>query len=276
MMRKYHFIAGLPRSGSTLLSSILNQNPRFSASISDPLISYVRSIVQKTDPASGMHTLVPVSTQKRIMHAIVDAYYANHNQVCFNTNRSWSAHTELIHDLYPQARIILCVRHVCWILDSFERLHTQTPYALKSVYGNQDLPTVYHRAHSLMDVNSGGSAIVGMSLLNTKQALYSAQQSQICVIDYDVLCAHPDQVMRSLYDFLDEPMYDHDYSDVATQYDMYDEALNMSGLHRVRSKVEKHARTSILPDDLWHTYETECFWHENFDHIKNKVKWWAS
>ena len=35
-MRKMHFISGLPRSGSTLLSAILRQNPRFYAAMSSP------------------------------------------------------------------------------------------------------------------------------------------------------------------------------------------------------------------------------------------------
>lgn len=33
----YHFISGLPRSGSTLLSALLLQNPRFHAGISSPV-----------------------------------------------------------------------------------------------------------------------------------------------------------------------------------------------------------------------------------------------
>ncbi|MEM5734156.1 sulfotransferase, partial [Shewanella algae] len=37
MARRFHFISGLPRSGSTLLSAILRQNPRFSAGMSSPV-----------------------------------------------------------------------------------------------------------------------------------------------------------------------------------------------------------------------------------------------
>ena len=32
-----HFIAGLPRSGSTLLAGILRQNPRFQAGMTSPV-----------------------------------------------------------------------------------------------------------------------------------------------------------------------------------------------------------------------------------------------
>ena len=38
MNKKYYFMGGLPRSGSTLLSSILNQNPRFYSGPSSPVL----------------------------------------------------------------------------------------------------------------------------------------------------------------------------------------------------------------------------------------------
>lgn len=272
-MRKYHFIAGLPRSGSTLLSSILNQNPRFSASITDALISYVRSIIVNTDAGSGIKSLVPVEKQKAMIHALVDAYYSDGNLVCFNTNRAWAAHTNLISDVWPDSKIILCVRDVCWVLDSFEKLHQRTPYDLKAIYGNQDLPTVYHRTNSLIDLHAGGNGLVGMAILNTKQALYSTEQKKICVIEYDTLCTHPDLVMRKLYEFLDEPLFDHNFNDVSANYDEYDRALNMKDLHKVRPQVSLIKRTPILPEDLWKRWESETFWKQDFDHIKQKVCW---
>ena len=36
-MKQYYFISGLPRSGSTLLSAILRQNPDFYADIASPV-----------------------------------------------------------------------------------------------------------------------------------------------------------------------------------------------------------------------------------------------
>jgi sulfotransferase len=273
MKRKYHFIAGLPRSGSTLLSSIFNQNPRFSASITDALISYMRSIIINTDAGSGIRSLVPVEKQRLMIKAIVDAYYSDGNEVCFNTNRAWAAHTNLIEDLYPQSKIILCIRDVPWILDSFEKLHQSTPYDLKAIYGNQDLPTVYHRTNSLIDLHAGGSGLVGTSVLNTKQALFSKQQPMIAVVDYDTLCTQPKAVLQNLYSFLDEPWFEHDFDDVTANYDEYDRALNMKDLHKVRRQVGLIKRTPILPQDLWDRWTAESFWLNDFDHIKQKVLW---
>jgi len=44
MSHKFHFISGLPRSGSTLLSALLKQNPRFSAGMSGPVAGMFNTI----------------------------------------------------------------------------------------------------------------------------------------------------------------------------------------------------------------------------------------
>ena len=87
-MKKYHFISGLPRSGSTLLSSILKQNPRFTADISDPLHSFCHSIIRDINGAVGMDAAVPIEKRKRLMRDLFDSFYSDGNEVCFNTNRA--------------------------------------------------------------------------------------------------------------------------------------------------------------------------------------------
>ena len=38
MTKQFYFMAGLPRAGSTLLSTLLNQNPRFHSGPSSPVL----------------------------------------------------------------------------------------------------------------------------------------------------------------------------------------------------------------------------------------------
>ena len=44
-MKQIHFITGLPRSGSTLLCNVLNQNPEFYAGSTSPLPALVNTLV---------------------------------------------------------------------------------------------------------------------------------------------------------------------------------------------------------------------------------------
>ena len=269
-MKKYHFISGLPRSGSTLLSAILKQNPRFTAGISDPLHDYARQILTTTHNSVGMETAVPIDKRKELIQGLFDTFYKNGSEVCFNTNRAWTAQTPLIRDMFPNAKMLICVRDVPWILDSFEQLNAKNPYTIKALYHHQDLGTAYHRASTLMDPNNG---FVAGPLACLKSGLYSNEKDMFCVIEYDALVKQPEQTMRIVYQFLGEPYYNHDYNDVEDSYDEFDEQTNIVGLHTIRKRVEYKARKPILPADLWQQHMISSFWKYDFDHIKKQMLW---
>ncbi len=44
-MPTFHFISGLPRSGSTLMGAVLKQNPRFHAGMSSPVASLFDTLI---------------------------------------------------------------------------------------------------------------------------------------------------------------------------------------------------------------------------------------
>lgn len=44
---RLHLISGLPRSGSTLLSAILRQNPRFSAGVTTPVAALIGALMPR-------------------------------------------------------------------------------------------------------------------------------------------------------------------------------------------------------------------------------------
>lgn len=269
-MSTYHFISGLPRSGSTLLSAILRQNPKFYANISDPICNYSRAILTTTHESVGMEIAVSIDQRKEIIRGIFDSFYKGQPEVRFNTNRSWTAHTSLIRDLFPSSKILVCVRDVPWILDSFEQLHNKNPYTIKALYHHRDLPTVYERTHQLMDINSG---FVRGPLTCLSQAVYSNEKDMLCVVDYNALATRPYETMQKIYEFLSEPWFDHDFNDVECSYEEFDESTNIKDLHKVRKTVELQTRKPILPADLWQQYASHSFWKYNFEFIKNQITW---
>lgn len=272
-MKKYHFISGLPRSGSTLLSSILKQNPRFTASISDPLHSYVRSIIQSTNLAVGMEAAVPIEKRRHLIRSLFDSFYESSNEVCFNTNRAWSSDTALLKDLYPDFRMIVCLREIPWILDSFEKLNSKNPYSIKPLYHHQDLNNVYERSNILMGQYPNFGGYVSVPLDNTKSSMFCAEKNQICFVEYDTLAKYPLATMRQIYSFLGEPWFEHDFNNVEDSYDEFDEQAKISGLHNVRRKVEFINRETVIPNDLWEKYNPSSFWKFNFDHVKRSLNW---
>ena len=272
MKRTYNFISGLPRSGTTLLSTILNQNPRFSAGISDPLQMYINSIIKDTNTAVGMDAAVPIEKRKEIIRAIFDSFYSDSGDVCFNTNRGWTAETTLLATLYPDFKMIVCVREIPWILDSFEQLNAKNPYTVKPLYHHQMLGTVYDRCGMLMGLMPNFGGYVAGPLANVKQSLYCNERSHLCYVEYDTLVKYPRETLMQIYQFLGETWYEHDFDNVEASYDEFDEQTKIIGLHKVRKKVENKQRQSILPTDLWQQFEQASFWKYPFEQ-KRQLNW---
>ena len=268
MNKKYNFISGLPRSGSTLLSSILNQNPRFTASISDPLEMYCNSIIQDTGIAAGMEVSVSIEKRKELIKGLFDTFYKDGNEVCFNTNRGWAAETSLLKSLYPNFKMIVCLRDIPWILDSFEQLNSKNPYTVKPLYHHQQLSSVYERCNMLMGNMQNMAGYVKGPLMNVNQSVYSIERNQICYIEYDTLVKNPRESLIEIYKFLEEPWFEHDFNNVESSHDEFDEQAKIEGLHKVRKKVEFIERRSTLPPDLWNDFEQFSFWKYNFNDTK--------
>lgn len=265
MTKTYHFISGLPRSGSTLLSSILKQNPRFTSGISDPLASYAHSIIRDTNTAVGMDAAVPIEKRREIIKDMFNSFYKNDREVCFNTNRGWTADTSLLKDLFPNFKMIVCLRDVPWILDSFEQLNAKNPYTIKPLYHHQELGNVHDRCSMLMGQMPNFGGYVHGPLINVQQSMFCNEIQHICYVEYDTLVRNPKAAMQQIYQFLGEPWYEHDFNNVEDSYDEFDEQAKIAGLHTVRRKVEYRDRRSVLPGELWDKYSPMSFWKQNFE-----------
>ena len=264
MSKTYHFISGLPRSGSTLLSSILKQNPRFTSGISDPLHSYAHSIIRDTNTAVGMDAAVPIEKRRELIRDMFDSFYKNDREVCFNTNRGWTSNTSLLKNLFPNFKMIVCLRDVPWILDSFEQLNAKNPYTIKPLYHHQELGNVHDRCRILMGEMPNFGGYVHGPLINVQQSMFCNEISHICYVEYDTLVQNPRAAMQQIYQFLGEPWYEHDFDNVEDSYDEFDDQAKIVGLHTVRKKVEYQDRRSILPGELWDRYGPMSFWKQNF------------
>jgi sulfotransferase len=201
-----------------------------------------------------------------------DSFYSAGNEVCFNTSRGWTGSTSLVKDLFPASKMIVCVRELPWILDSFEQLNSKNPYTIKPIYNYQELTSVYDRTRMLMGEGTGSGYVIN-PLAKTKQAMYSNDKDMLCVVEYDKLAKNPKESMQKIYQFLNEPWFEHDFSDVEDSYDEFDEHAKIKGLHTIKKVVEFKQRRPILPEDLWQQYTGMSFWKNNFDHIKKQICW---
>ena len=259
MMPRFHFISGLPRSGSTLLAALLRQNPRFQAGMSGPVAGLVGSLLGEMSGRNEFSVFVDDAQRRRVLKAVIEGYYADSPaEVIFDTSRAWCARMGVLRTLYPEARVIACVRHMPWIVDSIERLIRSNTFQPSSIFNYTPGGTVYSRAEGL----ANGEGMVGYAYNALKEAFFGLDSANLMLLQYETLTSEPQTALAAIYKFIGEKSFKHDFAHITFDASAFDTRAGTPGLHAVRPKVEAQSRETILPPDVFRRFENDTFWRD--------------
>ena len=258
MVNGIHFISGLPRSGSTLLAAILRQNPRFHAGMTSPVGSLYMALEGALSRRNEAAVFIDEAQRRAVLRGLFSNYYEalQSEKLVFDTNRTWCTKLPALTQLFPDARIICCVRAISWIMDSVERLVRGNAFELSGLFGFDAGSTVFTRVNRL----AASDGIVGFALDALKEAFYGEQAARLILVEYQALTRAPEQTVRHLYQLIEQPYFAHDFDNVEYAAEEFDLALGTRGLHTVRRKVEWIERQTVLPPELFARFENDAFW----------------
>jgi sulfotransferase len=256
--RQLHFISGLPRAGSTLLSALLRQNPRVHAGMSSPVAGLLSELLAAMSGRNEFSVFISDEQRQRILRGVVENYYAADftSQVIFDTNRTWCARMSVLQTLFPESRVIACVREVPWIVDSIEQLVQRNAFSPSSIFNFQPGGSVYSRADSV----ANGDGMLGGPYNALKQAFYGDQADRLMLVRYETLVSDPQRVLQAIYDFTGQPAFTHNFEQISFDAEEFDRRAGTPGLHHIRPKVAATLRRSILPPDVFRRFENDAFW----------------
>jgi sulfotransferase len=253
-----HFISGLPRSGSTLLASLLRQVPGFHSSIMSPTGRMLTSMVDGMGVDNEAANFISDTTKKRVLRGIFADFYVDKKaDMVFDNNRRWCANIDLLASLFPSCKVICCVRSPAAIVDSFERLHRSHPLGVSVIYGGRSNLTVYDRVAEVMKPSS----VLGYALNSFRDAYFGPQRERMLIINYDDLCQFPQQIMSELHTSLGVPQFNYNVEKIepipgAAEFDA---ARGAIGLHDLKPRVVYETRTTVLPPDIYNNLPP-AFW----------------
>jgi len=259
-MKSYYFISGLPRSGSTLLSAILKQNPEFYADIASPVEALTGSSIDIVTGGESNLT-VTENQRKNLMYGIFEGYYQHiEKPVIFDSSRVWTKKTNFLKALFPYTKILCPVRDIVSILNSFEVISSKNPFHTKTL--TENTKNVFARCDDMMNSNDG---IVANSWILLQEG-YALNPEMIHFIEYENLCKEPEKTMRGIYEFLEKPYYSHDFENLEYSNENFDKACNLKDLHTVKRRVEYKPPRIILPPEIVKKYNEMNmeFWRENY------------
>jgi len=264
MNKTYYFMAGLPRSGSTLLRSLLNQNPKIHIEPVSPIMELMYwNDHYFSDSEQYLAYPKPKSAYK-IVSSIIDNYYFDvEKPVVIDHCRAWSNNVERIKTyITPNPKIICPVRDVVEVLASFiDMIHRNKDevsfidhYLIDSnLEVNDD-----NRCHYLMSKEG----IVEQALWAQSQAFIRGDDKYLLMVEYDDMVNSPQETMNRIYEFLEMDSYQHDFDNIDNTYRETEHQWNLKDMHSVRKRISKKSKNpeDVLSETILNKYKNLEYW----------------
>lgn len=249
MNKTLHFLSGIPRSGSTVLAAILNQNPVTHVSTTSGLVHALDGLANTWHSAGLLNQNDPDRTKlAQTMRGMIDAFYEDTEApVIIDKSRGWpisqimAAMTQV---LGHTPKIIATVRSVPDCAASFVRI--TKPDDLDDFMASGQLMT--HLRAAYISLQEG----------------YTYAPENFLFVEYEDLLEDPKRELERIHSFLELPPFEYDFNNIdGSSVKEDDEQLHgTAGMHDVKPKLEAQHKQD--PRDLLkHHYTAFCqpeFW----------------
>jgi len=257
--KRYYFMAGLPRSGSTLLSSLLNQNPNLYSGPSSPVLSTMFVIENHLLQDELYHGYPKPDQMNAMIGDVINHFYGDVDQsIVIDKNRAWVARVPYIEGYIKQKAKIICpVRDIEEVLTSMITMIRRNPYK----EGN---PRINFIDEQLVKLNipinddnrceyiAGPDGILGQSLNAIMEGVNAGFGDRFHYVEYNNLINKPQDTLNKIYKFLGEEPFEHTFEGLGNSNRERDmETYGLEDMHEVRSVLKS---TSKDPRKVLSTY----------------------
>ena len=251
MNKTLHFLSGIPRSGSTILAAILNQNPATHVSTTSGLVHIL-------DGMANTWSTAPLLGEKdpdrdglaQAMRGVIDATYEHIDKpVIIDKSRGWPIPTIMYamgKVIGAKPKIIATVRNVADCAASFVRIAKPT-----------DLDQFIKSEHLMTHLRAAYISLQGG---------YRAAPECFCIVDYDHLMDNPKSELERIHAFLGLAPFAYDFNaiDGSTVSEDDENLHGYAGMHDVKpvlARQHKEDSRTVLGKHHF-TFQQPEFWLE--------------
>tara|TARA_R110000764_G_scaffold203719_1_gene288937 strand:+ start:909 stop:1718 length:810 start_codon:yes stop_codon:yes gene_type:complete len=250
---KMVLLAGLPRTGSTLLQNLLAQNPDVYSEGNSGLCQIMWDAKISCEH-NAVEQLVGVGKditfKDALLRGIPSTYYPDVEcSIILDKCRNWvnEPNIAMARDyISPDVRSIVMVRPIEEIVASFARV----------------------AAENNSDFSYEALLAQGGSLERALQATHYAaklKDPSFLFVSYDELVSSTQDTMTRIYKHIGSPTYAHNVRKITQTVFEDDERNGMVGMHNIRTEVSKQVNEVVLPD--WVKEACENMTHSIFSEI---------
>ena len=263
--QKIFFNSTLPRSGSTLLQNIIGQNPEFHVTPTSGLIDlmlgarigYNQNHESKAGDTEmwkeGFYKFCKEGIKGYVSSQTTKKYYLDKNRV-------WAFYYNLLSNMVENPKVLYMVRDLPSIFASMEKKFRLNPDKDDGTMDNIKLKgTSTHKRVELW----AQSHPIGYSLEKLQQTLLDGTAKNFLFIRYEDLCNNPENVMKSIYQYLEVDDFKHDFQHISQVTVENDNIHGIYGDHIIRNNL------NMLPNDSKNVLGTYTV-----DSINTSYRWY--
>ena len=263
--QKIFFNSTLPRSGSTLLQNIMGQNPEFHVTPTSGLIDLMlgaRIGYNQNHESKAGDTEMWKEGFYKFCGEGLKAYIASQTSKTYylDKNRVWAFYYNLLSNMVENPKVLYMVRDLPSIFASMEKKFRLNPDKDDGTMDNIKLKgTTTHKRVELW----AQSHPIGYSLEKLQQTLLDGTAKNFLFIRYEDLCNNPENVMKSIYQYLEVDDFKHDFQHISQVTVENDNIHGIYGDHIIRNSL------NMLPND-----SRDVLGQYTVDSIKTSYKWY--
>jgi len=262
MEKTIHFVAGLPRSGSTLITNILKQNPEVHGESVSSLSSIFGSINASWSSMESNQEYNNTEAKVGVLKSVLQGYYSHIDKpIVVDKDRGWIPLLPQVEAILDRkVKIVVCVRNPAEILTSFEKLRKENPlFFTKADSSLREGSNIASRAYFY----AGPEGPMGLSHRNIKDAITMGYLDRFLFIDYNRFCNSPKSQTKRIYEFLELPKFEHDFEKIVQTEVYNDMAVGLPNLHKIKPSLDRTTVNCVeyLGLDIYEQYNREIFWN---------------
>jgi sulfotransferase len=257
MEKTFYFMSGLPRSGSTLLSAILNQNPDIYASPQSDLLDIMYTLNSKITTFECYDSGILMDGSRNAVKQLGNSYYANiEKPIIIDKHRSWGTpyNMSLAKILNKDVKIVMTVRPILEILASFVTLAENYPLTnwIDNEINNNEIWSKSYRSQNDVrcDWIMRPYGDIDKSLFSLSS--YLKYPEKFHIVTYNNIVNNPEKTMSEVYNFLGVNDFQHSFDNI-TSADSPDDnkVYGVPNLHNVRKTLSSISKD---PKELLSNY----------------------
>lgn len=244
-MKSLYFLAGILRTGSTLLGSLLNQHPDIYVSPTSPLSELLPVIDQSLSEFTLQYTYDVEKIEYNIYSSLLSNFYQHiDKKYIFDKHRSWPQNISSIIKYSPnKPKVLVTYRPIPEVLTSYISLIGRSKHEdnfIDNALRSQGISiTNSNRADQIWRY------YVSPSYTSVVDGLQNYPE-MVHLIDYNNLIDNPEKELKKIYEFLEIEPHNHNFESISnTCAEQKDDAWGLKGLHDIRSSLSKISEDPI-------------------------------